>query len=337
MAQLLIQGTSFADEINTLDLSKAYPSYDGFEVEGLGGDDTLTSYFIGRSGVDYLKGGYGDDLFAAGVYGSYSAFLTVFGSYGTDSLFIPEGHSIQVSDGNPTGFSRPDLSITEFNIVAADGSTLNISVSDTVEFISWGVNGGTSYILTEDLANGLVNWTDWDEVYNRTYGNNADWFSKGLNTYDEYNSADWLTGGVVDLSNGLTGKKAYGGSGQDVLILGKGKQKMFGGDEADLFAFTKRGKKEKDILTDFDSSEGDVIGLSTNALKGLSAINFATANSKAEMKTLFTEEANVVYLATKGKLYYDQNEEGKGLGKLGGIFAKLQGTPTLVEDDFMMI
>ena len=86
-------------------------------------------------------------------------------------------------------------------------------------------------------------------------------------------------------------------------------------DGADIFAFTKRGKKEKDILTDFDSSEGDMIGISAKALKGISSINFATADSKAEMKTLFKQEANVVYLSTKGKLYYDQNGEDNGLGK----------------------
>lgn len=77
--------------------------------------------------------------------------------------------------------------------------------------------------------------------------------------------------------------------------------------------------------------------MSANAFKGLGAINFATADSKAEMKTLFTEEANVVYLSTEGKLYYDQNGEDKGLGKGGGIFAELKGNPTLAEDDFMMI
>ncbi|MDA7501464.1 hypothetical protein N8478_00890, partial [bacterium] len=284
-----------------------------------------------------IYGGAGDDFMSASVYSSYAAYLTVSGGVGVDSLYITSSHSIQVTDSADSGFTR-DYLTTKFTIVDnSDGSTLDISVIDDVEFISWGTAEGTAYILTEDLANGLVNWTDWDEVYDRTHGANADWSSKGLNTYDEYHSADWLTGGVVDLSSGLTGKKAYGGSGQDVLILGKGKQKMFGGDEADLFAFTKRGKKEKDILTDFDSSEGDMIGISAKALKGISSIDFATADSKAEMKTLFTEEANVVYLSTKGKLYYDQNGEDNGLGKKGGMFAKLKGNPTLVEDDFMMI
>ena len=63
MTQFLYTGTQFEDDINTSDLQGLHPGHtDGFEVQGLEGDDTLTSSFVGRNGVDFIDGGPGNDL-----------------------------------------------------------------------------------------------------------------------------------------------------------------------------------------------------------------------------------------------------------------------------------
>lgn len=159
---------------------------------------------------------------------------------------------------------------------------------------------------------------------------------------------EWLSRHYLDHSSIIKsqakgkkkGGKAFssGDSGDNVLIASKGrKDTMTGNSGADLFAITSRKKKERDFITDFNNSEGDKIGVSRNALKGLSSINFAIASNKKELKVLFKEDANFIYLSGSGKLYYDQNGSGKGFGKGGGLFATLSGNPEITEEDIIMI
>ena len=46
---------------------------------------------------------------------------------------------------------------------------------------------------------------------------------------------------------------------------------------------------------------------------------------------------DLVYFEPKGFLYYNQNDEGKGFGKKGGLFAILQGTPEMTEDNIGLL
>jgi Ca2+-binding RTX toxin-like protein len=145
---------------------------------------------------------------------------------------------------------------------------------------------------------------------------------------------------IKSQANGKKGKKAFadGNAGDNVLIAGKGKKDVLTGNSgADLFAITSRKKKEKDIITDFNRNEGDKIGISSNALKGLGSINFTIANNKKELKALLKEDFNLIYLSSSGKLFYDQNGSGKGFGKAGGMFAQLSGNPEILGEDFTII
>jgi hypothetical protein len=213
MTQIVINGTSQKDVISTSDLQSQYPyagtygNPNGFTVNGLDSDDTLYSYFINRNGVDRLNGGDGDDFFAVHAYESplpSKNYATIYGSYGTDDLFILPGNYLT----SPISNERNALS---FTVQDDTGSTIVVSVSNTVESITF---GGESedfdddiVYLTEDLSKGILRAVSWDEQNFRTSNNNADWALKGLETYSdyqEYNSGnklqenDPITGSTLD-------------------------------------------------------------------------------------------------------------------------------------------
>ena len=57
-------------------------------------------------------------------------------------------------------------------------------------------------------------------------------------------------------------------------------------------------------------------------------IQLKTINSKQQLKQLSQTEANMIYVQTKGQLFYDANGSEAGLGD-GGLVAKLKGQPDL--------
>ena len=64
--------------------------------------------------------------------------------------------------------------------------------------------------------------------------------------------------------------------------------------------------------------------------------SFAIASSKKELKALMKSDANVVYDASKGKLFLNDNGTAKGWGakKVGGLLARFKGKPELTADHF---
>lgn len=265
-----INGTQSDDDFDLLDFSDSH-GVDDFNVYGNGGDDSLSAFYIGRSGVDGFFGGDGDDHLAVSGYLSSGYNHIIFdGGLGTDYAYITSGHQLigdifRVSDNNATEFQIENVQ---------DGTVVSVTVFDTVEFLAW----DEMYYLTEDVANGRIRAADFDEVYARAYGGNADWKVKGLNTYDQYHGviqgssvtgtadddelfsdpmaivedlidggagddvikgyggADVLTGGSGnDFINGHWGRDTlYGNNGDDELRGGDGGDTIYGGNGADL-------------------------------------------------------------------------------------------------------
>ena len=209
-----IDGTDFNDEINTADLQKIYPSATGFEVNGLKGDDVLTSSFIGRNGVDGVIGGEGDDLMS--IFPSFLSPIPItnyaifFGGFGSDMVYLPSGsHSV-------SGFSINTNDYIEFKIFSSNGELTQVSVSPTTE----GIQIGELRYLTEDIINGRIRSVGWDEYFFRADGNNADWLVKGLDTYSQYHSLAPQPGTQVNrLYNSLEGRHLFSSNETEIDIL----------------------------------------------------------------------------------------------------------------------
>ena len=329
MSLYTYNGTSLEDNINTFDLQNQFPSVtSGFEVNGLAGDDTIVSSFIGRNGVDDIDGGEGNDLMS--VYPSYltplpiTNYVNFFGGFGTDHVYVPRDRNSQ----SVSNFSISNGGQIHFTVRGYNGEVTEVYVNPTVETLTI---GDLAY-LTEDIMNGRVRTVEFDELYARSYNENSDWAVKGLDTYTEYHSSEPEP---VDPLNG-----------DNIINSARGKGKLKGGAGADEFrfdVFDSFKKKSADKIINFNSSEGDFLSFTPAAIPGLDSGNdnftFASASSKKQLKKLSKRDYDFVYFEKKGCLYYDGNGSQKNWGDSseGGLIAIMQGKPNLTLDDITII
>ena len=242
MSLFTYNGTNAADSIDTADLQDQIPNVGGFVVNGLGGNDTLRSNFIGRDGVDLVDGGEGDDFLV--LFPTYLApttgsnWATFFGDTGSDILFVP------LLDGDSSSnFSIVDGYI-RFIITSSTGELTDVDVYPDVERIRI---GEIDY-LTEDIWNGRIRAVDITEINARMTGKNVDWWYNDLDTYTKYHSpassSPIKKGEVIKGTNDRD--KLKGTNGNDTII-GKG-----GGDKI-------LGKGGDDIIDSGEWNKGDKI------------------------------------------------------------------------------
>ena len=172
----------FTGTTNTSDLASQYGKGNSFRVEGNQEDNTVYAFIVDDNRVDSFWGHGGNDFFSTFAYNSAYAFALFDGGEGTDYFY-----SLTKVDPDRLYFSRQDDYMTSFEITEEDGSILEAAVTDTAEYLTFvDSNDLTYYVLTEDIANERFRTASFDEVFFRTYGENADWFAKGLDTYTLY-------------------------------------------------------------------------------------------------------------------------------------------------------
>jgi len=162
-----------------------------------------------------------------------------------------------------------------------------------------------------------------------------------------YGGNDSLTGsaGSDTLLGGDGSDTLAGAAGADILIGGYGNDNLTGGTGADQFRFaggnvtnpTGLGTSQLgvDLITDFNSTEGDKIVLSKATFAALTSAAGANAlatseigsiNTTAAFELLTTNGAAIVYNQSTGHLIYNSNGSTLGLGNTGGVFATLGST-----------
>lgn len=133
----------------------------------------------------------------------------------------------------------------------------------------------------------------------------------------------------------------FGGLGEDVLYGQKGKDSLTGDAGADQYRFTTKkqfGSARADIIIDFNSAEGDTIGLSSTIFKAAISRGFSLKSISAGSiaKSMRGREA-FVYDQQTGNLYYNQNGRQAGWGDSGGLFVTLAGVSDLYQSDLVVI
>jgi Ca2+-binding RTX toxin-like protein len=145
---------------------------------------------------------------------------------------------------------------------------------------------------------------------------------------------------ISQLVVGTSASDNINGSNEgDALSGGNGKDRLTGGGGADAFVFNatgEYGKKSADLITDFDSDDGDKVVISSDAFEGISKVKLAVVTGKNEARRASQAGRNVVYDEKKGMLYYDANGKKNGWGE-GGEFAQLLGSPDISKGDFLII
>ena len=241
-------------------------------LEGRGGDDSLNGgggadTLIGGIGRDTLDGADGDDTFVWLSTRDYQDGIdTVHGGRGNDTQRVGGSTLAGVftlgASGGAAVLSFQDGSATPNDFLTLEGV-------ETLEFDAEVSFAGRRSELT---ITGLVGTGLKAVVFNGPSGNDA---VNGAGTGVRITASgglgdDTLTGGSAkDVLNGDGGNdRLFGGKGADTLNGGMGDDHLFGnqgadiltgGGGADIFGFV--GSTAADVITDFDFSAGDRIGI----------------------------------------------------------------------------
>ncbi|GGA22585.1 choice-of-anchor K domain-containing protein [Okeania sp. KiyG1] len=149
-------------------------------------------------------------------------------------------------------------------------------------------------------------------------------------------------GGNDILIGGGGRDRLNGGGGNDDLNGGAGNDTLIGGGGADAFIYdTGRNFRRRDIGTDRIVDfvpDDDIIVLSRTTFSRIESLagsilqEFEVVDS---INAARNSNAFIVYNQSNGNLYYNQNGSNNGFGS-GGLFARLQGSPTLEATDFFI-
>jgi Ca2+-binding RTX toxin-like protein len=289
--------------INSVDYSGIYR----LSLRTGSGNDNLGSSSLRISGPYKLSAGAGNDTLSGGIL--------------SDSL---EGGS-----GNDV-----------FNPIASFGSSDTVSGGsgrDTL-FVNLGfANAARSSF--DGQGGGRISGTTYSVSYTSVEQLNI----VGSQGHDEFAGAsgnDTIQGaGGNDRINGNAGRdEIFGGSGFDRLQGGVGNDTISGGSELDTFEFGGAGLSfsmiGRDTILDFDR---DTVSLSQETFTDLVSLG-ALVSEQFAVVSSYTQaarsEALIVYNASSGVLFYNQNGSATGFGDGGGSFAILKGLPEISVSNF---
>ena len=263
--------------------------------EALGGTAITTTYFIS----DGQPNTYVNDATGASKGGSASTVINeITGSDGSNEVALL--HSLS-NDVIAVGVNVNSSTLARLGVIDADGNALNIhdpsdlgavikdtspihTLSDVGDDVIEG-GGGDDVIFgdsvhTDALADdhGLstqdgAGWDVFDRLENGESDHDTQWSREDTVDYVKNNhealsqesvegAGDGRHGGDDTLYGGDGSDIIYGQEGNDVLYGGSGDDVLSGGSGADTFVMEAVGQGI-DVITDFSSSEGDVLDLSS--------------------------------------------------------------------------
>ena len=98
-----------------------------------------------------------------------------------------------------------------------------------------------------------------------------------------------------------------------------------------------RGKARVDRIINFSSEAGDGVELSRRVFKGIGELDFTTVANKRGSKRAARTDTDLIYERSSGRLYFNANDDGKGFGNNGGLFAIFESSPMISSSDFTIV
>jgi len=241
------------------------------------------------SGNTFSDGSYID------LHGNISGITFNSNTFNT----IADGYGIRVTSpntGSPTfsgtnTFTGPGLAIRYIN------STPSTSSPVANNFLNYGStpNSPTAFSVGGKSYERLIAFGQGNDNYNLASTLNLPsiqnaWISadNGNDTITAGNGNDYLFGGAGNdnlLGNGGA-DIVDGGTGDDRLLGGTGVDTLTGGLGADTFRWANNG--DHDLVTDFDASLGDKIGITPNIFQSFASITSGSATVLNGRITLLT-------------------------------------------------
>ncbi len=130
------------------------------------------------------------------------------------------------------------------------------------------------------------------------------------------------------------------GADDNVIELDPGRDRIIGGKGSDAFIISDPKSLEKgnsDKIIDFNSKQGDLIGLDGEDLK-IKSIDISYVSDNNEKKLAKRSDQTLIYQQKEswGFLYFNSNGDEPGLGNGGGEIIRLKGAPDLVDSDLFI-
>ena len=234
--------------------------------------------------------------------------------------------------------------------IVAGGNTLTLSQVQQLFEIYF------SSIVNNNVSNSVTNNTYIDQSDNNANTYNID---NSINTVvdqsdnsinDSYNSSVdnsvnnfQLNYAQISLDNIITGERrgrdAVQGTGDDDLIgAGRGRDRLSGEGGADSFLFDRAGhcgRRQADVIRDFDAEEGDRILIDADSFAGDGSVSVA-ANRREFRQLRKGSDADFLYFQPRGDLFYNANGDDRGFGD-GGLMADLKGAPELGAEQIQLV
>ena len=312
------------ENIENLDISGTASTK--LNITGNDADNYLTgnaaaNALEGGDGNDTLEGGAGNDALTGGNDND-----KLFGGAGLDTLTGNDGNDFidgGADNDSISGGSGTDMLFGGLGNDSIDGG-------DDADFIDG------------EAGNDSLNGGDGSDTIYGGAGNDFIDGGNGFNQLEGEDGNDTILGG--DNGNSIEGDAGNdsltGGADNDWIAGGLGIDTLTGGAGADRFIFNNPvTAANADIITDFNSAEGDKIQLdnffftaflSSGEVSSANIVNGTGASAKAQDANDF-----LIYDAATGKLYYDVDGNGS---KAQVLVATLSNKPaTLTAEDFMVV
>jgi Ca2+-binding RTX toxin-like protein len=303
---VISETSTLANEIDTVRASVSYSLSANLENLILTG--TADLYAIGNDQNNVLTGNDGNNQINGGA-----GIDTMIGGKGNDGYALDQFAELGLIQENAN--EGNDTLITLFNATALNNTIdLNLSNLQNVENVTV-MGAGAFTVAGNDLDNVLTGNADDNFINggkgadtmtggagNDTYivdnvGDNVIETGTSLSEIDTvYSYVDYTLGANVEILN-LVGSATkgtgnalnnaiYGNAGDNILDGGAGADTLTGGAGADTFVFSSRSDMglgiNRDVITDFNSLQGDKIDLTkfdANLLQGgMDAFTFIGAN-----------------------------------------------------------
>jgi Ca2+-binding RTX toxin-like protein len=306
-------------------------------ILGAGGNDTLNGggnhSIYGDWANDSLNSGAGEDFMYGGESNDALNALEADIDNGIDDVYIGEGNdALDAFEADIDNGIGDDVYIGEgnddFNALKADiDNGISDDVLNTLDTLGAGFNA-------------LIIGTPRSEFIPGTPGSDLILARAGNDTVDGRGGNDLIYGelGNDSLYGGPGNDWLEGESGDDTLNGGRGNDILTGGVGSNKFLFNAPlVTAGVDKITDFSIPLNDRIildksvfsALDTRPNRVLLATDFAVINVAAAREVVAAGNSGdeIVYNSQTGNLFYNSNNAAAGLGRGGGRFATIVGSP----------
>ena len=230
--------------------------------------------------------------------------------------------------------------------LVAGGNTLTLSqVQQLFEiYFSSIVNNNVTNNTYIDQSDNSSNTFNIDNSVNTVVDQSNNSINDSFNsTIDNSVNNFQLNYARISLDNIITGERrgretVRGTSDDDLIGAGSGRDRLSGEAGADSFLFDRAGhcgRRQADLIRDFDAEEGDRILIDADSFGGDGSVSVA-ANRREFRQLRNGSDADFLYFQPRGDLYYNADGDDRGFGD-GGLMADLKGAPELGAEQIQLV